>query len=44
MDDLVGGVPLPAGHRLTLDPWDSLVLADTTPSTNPVRQFATEGK
>jgi len=37
VDDLVGGVPLPAGHRLTLDPWDSPVLADTTPPTDPVR-------
>ena len=44
VDDIVGGVPLPAGHRLTLDPWDSLVLADTTPPIDPVRQFTTEGK
>ena len=44
VDDLVGGVPLSAGHRLTLDPWDSLVLADTTPPTDPVRQSATQGK
>lgn len=30
VDDLVAGVPLPTGHRLTLDPWGCLVLADTT--------------
>ena len=44
VDDLVAGVPLPADHRLTLEPWGSLVLADSTPPTEPVPQLSTEGK
>lgn len=44
VDDLVAGVPLPAGHRLTLEPWGSLVLADTAPPTDPVRSVSTQGK
>ena len=32
VDDLIAGVPLPGGHRLTLDPWGCLVLADNHPA------------
>ncbi|MGB7963605.1 MAG: beta-galactosidase trimerization domain-containing protein, partial [Propionicimonas sp.] len=44
VDDLVAGVPLPPDHTLTLEPWGSLVLADTAPHTDPVRQQSTERK
>ncbi|HQD69373.1 MAG TPA: hypothetical protein PLO87_12340 [Ornithinibacter sp.] len=44
VDDLVAGVPLPADHRLTLEPWGSLVLADTAPHAQPVQQLSNEGK
>ena len=32
VDDLVAGVPLPGGHRLTLEPWGCVVLADQPPA------------
>ena len=44
VDDLVAGVPLPPDHTLTLEPWGSLVLADTAPPTDPVRSVSTQGK